>query len=349
VRASLPDFASTLLNLEPIQQWGRAFYAPPGGRLIMYETRFGLRRRPFRATPDTAFYYPATGHERALAQLQQAIADDEGLLLLTAGPGLGKTLLGHCLIERLGTEVTSAFLTNSHLRDCMSLLQAICYDLSLSYEGKSEQELRLSLTDFLLKNCSAGRRTVLLIDEAQYLGVELLEELRLLGNLEAGDTKAFQVLVTAQPGLEQTLRSPGLESFNQRLAVRAQLTPLAMEEAADYLVHHLRGAGGRPEQIITDEALEMLARGSKGVPRLLNQAAHQALSLAVGAEAEMVDAEVALEALAVCSLGEDLSDSLTNGELEEDTEEAQGDGAVLESIEKDDPLNHFFKPPRRGA
>ncbi len=263
----------------------------------MYETHFGLQQRPFRPTPDTAYYYPATGQERALAQLQQALTEDEGLALLTGGPGTGKTLLCHCLLERFGTALTSAFLTNSHVRDLTGLLQAILFDLSLPYEGRSEQELRLALTDFLLKNYGAGQRTVLVIDEAQHLTVELLEELRLLGNLEGPQGKALQIVLVAQPSLVDLLGRADLVAFSQRVAVRAQLEPLDLHEAADYLIHHLRVAGGHPEGMISDEALEILARGTGGIPRLLNRAAHQALTLAWGAGAALVDAEAALEAL----------------------------------------------------
>src|SRR5262249_747879 len=117
------------------------------GTATMNATRFGLKHRPFRATPDSMFYYPATGHEHALAQLLRAVAEDEGLVLLAGAPGTGKTLLAHVLLERLGPDVSSAFLTNTHLPDRTSLLQAVLYDLSLAYEGRSEQELRIRLTD----------------------------------------------------------------------------------------------------------------------------------------------------------------------------------------------------------
>src|SRR5205823_14826356 len=120
-----------------------------GGRRTMYETRFGLRQRPFPATPDSACYYPATGHERALARRRHAIDDQQGLVLLTGEPGTGKTLLGHCLLEGLGPAAASAFLASSRFRDRTALLQAILYDLSLPYEQSTEQELRLRLTDFL--------------------------------------------------------------------------------------------------------------------------------------------------------------------------------------------------------
>jgi type II secretory pathway predicted ATPase ExeA len=268
----------------------------------MYETRFGLRRRPFRATPDSETYYPATAHEAALGRLLQAVLDDEGIAVLTGDPGTGKTLLCHRLLERLGTDVASLLLTHSHFSGRAGLLQAVLFDLSLPYEGRSEQELRLALTDHLLKTYSEGRRTVLVVDEAHHLTPDLLEELRLLGNLESRRGKALQVVLAAQPRLLEHLRRPRLASFSQRLAVRVHLDSLGVQEAADYLVHHLRAAGGQPAAIITDEALELLARATHGVPRLLNQAAHQALLLAHAADTASVDTEAALEALVALGL-----------------------------------------------
>ena len=267
----------------------------------MYESHFGLRERPFRSLPDEARYYPATGHEEALARLLQGLSEEEGLLLLSGDPGLGKTLLCHCLLQRAG-ELRSAFLTNSHLPNRVALLQAILYELSLPHEGRSEQELRLALTDDLLAHGGERGPTLLLVDEAQHLAPDLLEELRLLANLEGGQGRALQVILVAQRRLLDTLARTELASFRQRLAVRAALEPLAEAEAADYLLHHLRAAGGRPEKIIGDEALEVLARGTGGVPRLLNQAAHRALVLAHGAGAGQIDAEAAVEALVLLGL-----------------------------------------------
>lgn len=281
----------------------------------MYETRFGLRQRPFPATPDSACYYPATSHERVLHQLLQAIDGQQGIALLTGAAGTGKTLVGHCLLERLGQDTVSAFVTNSHFRDRTALFQAVLFDLSLPYEGGSEQELRLRLTDYLLQNSKTGRRAVLVIDEAQHLSIDLLEELRLLGNLEAGATKAVHIVLIAQENLLETLRLPELTALHQRLEGRCALEPLGVEEAADYLLHHLRRAGARPEAVVADESLELLARHTRGVPRLLNQAARQALVLADAAEASYVDVEAALEALAV--LGIEVVEESESGTSEE--------------------------------
>jgi type II secretory pathway predicted ATPase ExeA len=274
-----------------------------GEVFIMDATRFGLRRRPFPATPDPAFYYPSDGHERALAQLLQSLADGEGVVLLTGAPGVGKTLLIHCLLERLGSDTATAFLTNGHFRGPAGLLQTILYDLSLPYEGRGEQEMRLTLTDHLLKHFAAEQKAVVLIvDEAQHLDADLLEELRMLANLEAPGGRALQVVLVGQPSLLENLRRPELAAMRQRIAARAELGAMSLEEAADYLLHHLRSAGVRPEDLFADEAVELLARGALGVPRLLNQSAHKALALAAEAEADMVDAEAALEALAALGL-----------------------------------------------
>jgi type II secretory pathway predicted ATPase ExeA len=268
----------------------------------MSETHFGLRRRAFPATPDHSCYYPATSHERALARLLAGLSEGEGLLLLTGVPGTGKTLLCHCLLDRLGSAVRSAFLTNSHVQNRAGLLQAILFDFGLPHEGRGEQEMRLALTAYFLDRYAAGGRTVLLIDEAHHLAPDVLEELRLLGNLEARCGKALQVVLIGQPSLRDTLASAELSALRQRVAVRASLEPLALQEAADYLLHHLRIAGARPERVLSEEALELLARHTRGVPRLLNQAGHRALALAAEAGASEVDAEVALEALASLEL-----------------------------------------------
>src|SRR4029079_18448592 len=135
---------------------------------------------------------------------------------------------------------------NSHVGDRTGLLQAILYDLSLPYEGRREQELRLALPEFLLHNYGKGRGTVLLIDESEHLTPDLLEELRLLGNLEAGDGKALQVVLIAQPGTTEILGHPELAGLRQRLVERYTLEPLGVDESADYLGHHVRVAGGRP-------------------------------------------------------------------------------------------------------
>jgi type II secretory pathway predicted ATPase ExeA len=268
----------------------------------MYEKHFGLRQRPFRPTPDCSRYYPSTIHEDALAALLQALHDEEGLILLTGEPGLGKTLLCHCLLQRLGDEVRSAFLTNSHLGNRLELLQAVAFEMGLAHEGRGEQSLRLAVTEDLLSHAATGRPTLLFVDEAQHLNPDVLEELRLMANLEGNGSRALQVVLVAHPEIHRTLEDPSLLSLRQRMAVKAQLRPLSETEAADYLLHHLRAVTDRPDRLMSQEALELLARGTHGVPRLLSQAAHRALTLACLAGATSVDAEAAMEAMLALGL-----------------------------------------------
>jgi type II secretory pathway predicted ATPase ExeA len=299
----------------------------------MIVTHFGLRQRPFPASPDGACYYPATTHERALARLGDGLAAGEGVLVLTGAPGTGKTLLGQLLLERQGGGASIAFLTNSHFAGRAGLLQALLFDLGLAHEGRGEQEMRLALTDHLLRTFAGGRTTAVLVDEAQHLDADLLEELRLLGNLESNAGKAVQVVLAGQPALAERLAQPELAPLRQRVSVRAALEPLGLQEAADYLLHHVRVAGGRPETLFSDEALELLARGGGGLPRRLNQAGSRALALAAEAGAAQVDAEAALEALAELGLEAVAAEAGTT----EGVGEASGDG---------DPSCRLFVSPR---
>jgi type II secretory pathway predicted ATPase ExeA len=285
----------------------------------MYQAKFGLRHRPFPVTPDPASYYPATSHERAMSRLLRGLEEGEGVLLLTGEAGTGKTLLCHCLLERLSADAATALLTAGHYDGPAGLLQSVLFDLSLPYQGLREQEMRLALMDNLLKTFKEGRRTVIVIDEAHHLDAGLLEEVRLWGNLEARAGKVLQVVLVGQPSLAVHLRAPELASLQQRLVVRTSIEPLPVPEAADYLFHHLRAAGGRPERILGDEAAELLARRSGGIPRVLNQVAHQALALASDAGAAEVDVEITLEALSLLGLAveEEGGEALVEMALEE--------------------------------
>lgn len=314
-------------------------------------THFGLSQRPFPGTPDTRCYYPATGHERALARLQQGLTEGEGFLLLSGEPGTGKTLLCHCLLDRLEPSFQAVFLINSHFPNRAGLLQAILYDLGLPYEGRGEQELRLALTEYLVNGFSEGRATVLLIDEAQHLNADHFEELRLLGNLESRNGKALQVILVGQPKILETLRQPELAALRQRLVARIDLVPLGVQEAADYLLHHIRLAGGKPGEVLADEVLELLARTTGGVPRLLNQTAHQAMLLSAENGAAFVDVEAALEALSLLGL----EDSGTESEAAAVSElgSVQDESALSISPtgvkETDDPSYRLFRVPGKTA
>jgi type II secretory pathway predicted ATPase ExeA len=263
----------------------------------MYDTRFGLRRRPFRPIPDSDAYYPAAGHETALRQLREAIANDEGLMLLTGPSGTGKTLVARLLLEELDEKTRCVLLTNSHVSRNGDLLQAILFDLGLPYQGLTEQVARLAVTESCLEFYRAGGKTLIVVDEAHLLHPDILEELRLLSNLEGKAGKAVQVLLVALPEIERALAMPGLAAMRQRLTTRARLEPLDVAESAAYLRHLVKSAGGNPDRLFGEDVLDILTHAAGGVPRILNQAAHTAFALADEAENDHVDAEAAVEAV----------------------------------------------------
>lgn len=263
----------------------------------MYESQFGLRRRPFRPTPDTDAYYPATGHEQALDRVCQAIEDEEGLILLSGEAGLGKTIVARRLLETLPEETRPVLLTNSHFAERVDLLHAILYELGLPYLGLGEQDARIAVTESCLEFFGEGGKTLIVLDEAQQLSPDLLEELRLLSNLEGKDGRAVQILLLAMPEFEETLNRPGMTSFRQRLLIRHRLEPLTTEESADYLIHQVRIAGGKPDRLFGEDVLDILSHAANGIPRILNQAAHLSFMLAFQNELDHVDSEAAVEAI----------------------------------------------------
>jgi len=256
-----------------------------------------LKFRPFATGPDLAGYFAASVHEDAICRIVSALEADEPYVALVADHGLGKTLAGHIVVNRLNDPIT-AFVTNCHCEKRAELLQSILYDFGLPYAGRSEQELRLALTDFVLQQLREGRRTLIVLDEAHLLSADLLEEVRLLGNLESPRGRAVQVLLLGLPALLVTLTMPGLSGLSQRLATRVHLEPFGLKESADYVAFQINRAGGRPNDYFSDEAIEVLANGCRGIPRLLNQACSSALALTRIAELESVDVEVAMEAIA---------------------------------------------------
>lgn len=253
---------------------------------------FGLTRRPFRPTPDTSVYVPTAAHDAAFAAVQRAYADGDGVAVVGGEPGTGKTLLGLRFLESLPDDVQRVILHASPDTRPVELLQAVLFDLGQPYQGLSEQELRLAVRGELLAALGDGRSVVLVADEAQHLTAEACEELRLLGNLETKLSKAVFVLLL---GLPAEHRYP--PAFRQRVGVEKSLPVLDRDESVRFVRHQLRECGGRPEWLIDDEALHLLADHSGGVPRVLNRAASLAFEVADTAGHKQVDAEAVLEAV----------------------------------------------------
>jgi general secretion pathway protein A len=261
----------------------------------MYKAFFKLARNPFDLTPDPTYFVSTRRHNEALAALHYGIRRHKGFVVVTGEVGTGKTLLLRCLLRLLkeSKDIAYAYLFNSRLSP-VEFLQYILSDFGLPASGKNKSELLLDLGQFLVSRGSKGLTTVLIIDEAHHLSEELLEEVRLLSNLETTDDKLLQIVLVGQPELDQKLDSIGLRQLKQRIALRSQLGPLDAGETKEYIEHrlHVAGAGVQPNELFAPEVVAAVYRHSRGFPRLINTICENALIIAYARQAPAVTPDV---------------------------------------------------------
>jgi|UPI000316BA5D general secretion pathway protein A len=247
-------------------------------RETMYTRFFRLTDAPFSIAPNPRFLYPSARHREALAHLIYGIKEEGGgFVALTGEVGTGKTTLCRCLIEQLPENVDVALILNPRL-DALELLAAVCDELHIGYPqaGASLKLLVDSLNEYLLTAHAKGRRTVLVIDEAQNLSFDVLEQIRLLTNLETSEHKLLQIILIGQPELTRLLEQKRLRQLAQRITARYHLTPLTRAETIDYIQHRL-SVSGCPAPLFTRPALAAVHRLSGGIPRLINIICDRAL------------------------------------------------------------------------
>lgn len=291
----------------------------------MYKAFFKLARNPFDLTPDPTYFVSTRRHNEALAALHYGIRRHKGFVVVTGEVGTGKTLLLRCLLRLLkeSKDIAYAYLFNSRLSPA-EFLQYVLADFGLPASGKNKSELLLDLGQFLVSRGSKGLTTVLIIDEAHHLSEELLEEVRLLSNLETTDDKLLQIVLVGQPELDDKLDSIGLRQLKQRIALRAQLGPLDAVETAEYISHrlHVGGAEGDTRRIFPPAAVEAVYRHSRGFPRLINTVCENGLITAYARQIPTVTAEVVEDVAREFRLEREFSDSVNGVHTEMDVQQA---------------------------
>jgi type II secretory pathway predicted ATPase ExeA len=274
----------------------------------MYELFYGFREKPFSILPDPDFLFLSQKHRLALSMLEYGLTNQTSFTVITGEIGSGKTILVRKLLQEIDENITVGLVSNTQCSSFEELFRWILFAFELEYRGKDKVELYHTFTDFLIKEYGFNRRVVLIIDEAQNLGPEALEQLRMLSNVNAYKHHVLQLVLIGQPNLRNLLRHPELEQFAQRVGVDYHLKPLNSQETVSYIHHRLKVAGGNTS-LFTEDACLLIWRYSKGIPRLINILCDMALVYGFAEQDSKIEVtiieEVAHDKQMVLPLGEE--------------------------------------------
>lgn len=242
----------------------------------MYLSFFSLNRKPFELLPNPEFLFLSEAHKKALTFLKYGLLEHTGFILFTGEVGTGKTTIIRRLLDKIPADMTVAKIFNTQVDSCQ-LLRMINDDFGITSASSDKAELLKDLNEFLIDEYAAGRRSILIVDEAQNLGLEQLEEIRLLSNLETAHAKLLQIILVGQPELRDKLGCANLIQLRQRILVHSHLSPLNQQEVEFYVFHRLEQAGNRDALDWEKGAMHLLHLATRGIPRLINILCHYIL------------------------------------------------------------------------
>lgn len=261
----------------------------------MYKSFYKLNRNPFEITPDPSFLFVTPRHNEALATLYHGVRGHKGFVVLTGEVGTGKTLLIRCLLQlfRQSSDISYAYLFNGRL-SAVEFLQYIASEFNLPASGRNKGEILLDLSNYVIARGSNKLTTVLIVDEAHHLSEDILEEIRLLTNLETAHDKLLQILLVGQPELDDKLDSSALRQLKQRIAHRTRLVPLDANETSGYIERRLQlaGASSNGHSLFPPDTIASIYRYSRGIPRLINTICENALVTAYARQMRSLTPEI---------------------------------------------------------
>ncbi len=236
----------------------------------MYENYYGFNERPFQLSPDPRFFFATSHHQRALSYLQYGLDQGEGFIVITGPIGTGKTTIARNLLSSIADEnIVAAQLVTTKLSP-NELLELVAAEFKVPLKGNSKAEILRSIETFLIQLHKQGKRALLIVDEAQNLPSETVEELRMLSNFQLDDKPLIQSFLLGQEELKDIIQAPNMEQFRQRIIASAHLKPLSVDEVKSYMNHRLQQAGCEMESLFSDDAFELIHQKTLGVPRKIN-------------------------------------------------------------------------------
>ncbi len=256
----------------------------------MYTEFYNFKEKPFSLLPDPGFLFMSSKHRQALSMLEYGILNKAGFTVVTGEIGAGKTTLVRQLLEQMDEDITVGLVSNTHA-SFGEMLQWVLLAFDLEYRNKEKVEMFHLLSDFLIEEYAKGQRTVLIIDEAQNMSIEGLEELRMLSNINANKDQLIQLILIGQPNLKELLRVPELVQFAQRIAVEYHLDRLGLQETWKYIKHRIAVAGGDPN-LFNSSACAAIHYYTQGTPRLINVICDTALVCGFGDGVNIIKAEL---------------------------------------------------------
>jgi general secretion pathway protein A len=302
----------------------------------MYTRYYGFKSRPFDLLPDPRFLYLSKEHELALTHLEYGITDNKGFIVLTGDVGTGKTTLINHLLKKIEPAVNTALIYNTNI-DARSFLEMIVRDFGLETGDSRLSTLYNILYQFLLDEYIQGRRSILIIDEAQNMPTETMEEVRMLSNFETEDTFLLQIIMAGQPQLRKRLNDPELAQLSQRISVYYHLPPLERSEIGQYIEYRLKVTGYDSDvPLFTSNAIEIISEYTKGVPRLISSICDTALVYGYADEIKTIDSDIVQrviknrESIPATSHGQDQhTDNKSHEQTTESIDQPEGMGGRI--------------------